>query len=55
MGGHEIFANLKKNSVIKKKKLWKERQLMTADKKISQLYKETDDTLKGFKRGRCPF
>ena len=30
----------------------KEGQLMTVVKEISQQYKETDDSLKNFKRGR---
>ena len=45
----KFLQNFKKNSVIKKKKNWKERQLMTVVKEISELYKEIDDSLKDFK------
>ena len=56
MWGQEIFyENLQNFSYLKKKKLGKEGQLMTIVKEISQQYKETDDSLKGFKRGRCSF
>ena len=54
----KFFLKIYKISVIKKKKekkLGKELQLMTIVKEISQQYKETDDSLKGFKRGRCSF
>ena len=48
----KILQNFKKFQLLKKKKKsQKERQLMTVVKEISQLYKETDDSLKGFKRG----
>ena len=52
MQRHEIFPeNLQNFSYLKKKKKWKEGQFMTVVKEISQLFKETDGSLKDFKRG----
>ena len=54
MRRHETFPeNLQNFSYLKK--IRKEGQLMTVVKEISHYHKETDDSLKGFKKGRCSF
>ena len=44
----KFFLKIYKISVIRKKKLGKERQLMTIVKGISQQYKERDDSFEKF-------